>query len=52
MQRDWPYDIGDDPSFYAMRKSGGQLSWGICRQDVRNSLCPGDIVAFFFISQI
>jgi len=30
-----------------MRRFGGQLSWGICRQDVRNSLRPGDIVAFF-----
>jgi hypothetical protein len=45
--QDWPYDVGDDPSFYAMRQLGGQLSWGICRQDVRNSLRPGDIVAFF-----
>jgi len=45
--QDWPYDNGDDPSFYAARKSGGQLSWGICRQDVRNRLRPGDIVVFF-----
>ena len=45
--QDWPYDNGDDPSFYAARKFGGQLSWGICRQDVRNKLCPGDIVVFF-----
>ncbi|MBZ5694715.1 MAG: hypothetical protein LAN36_05075 [Acidobacteriia bacterium] len=45
--QDWPYDNGDDPSFYAMRKFRGQLSWGICRQDVRNRLRPGDIVVFF-----
>jgi hypothetical protein len=45
--QDWPYDVGDDPSFYAARKLGGQLSWGICRQDVRNRLSPGDIVVFF-----
>lgn len=45
--QDWPYDVGDDPSFYAARKFGGQLSWGICRQDVRNRLRPGDIVVFF-----
>jgi hypothetical protein len=44
---DWPYDSGDDPSFYAMRKFSGRLSWGICRQDVRNRLSPGDIVIFF-----
>lgn len=43
----WPYDNGDDPSFYAARKFGGHLSWGICRQDVRNRLRRGDIVAFF-----
>jgi hypothetical protein len=41
-RQDWPYDGGDDPSFYAMRKFGGQLSWGVCRQDVRNSLRPND----------
>jgi hypothetical protein len=46
--QDWPYDNGDDPSFYAARKFGGQLSWGICRQDVRNKLRPGDIVFFSF----
>jgi hypothetical protein len=45
--QDWPYDNGDDPSFYATRKFAGQLSWGICRQDVRNRLCPGDVVVFF-----
>ena len=46
-RQDWPYDNGDDPSFYAARKFGGQLSWGICRQDVRNRLRCGDIVVFF-----
>jgi hypothetical protein len=45
--QDWPYDSGDDPSFYAARKFGGQLSWGICRQDVRNRLRRGDLVVFF-----
>jgi hypothetical protein len=46
-RQDWPYDGGDDPSFYAARKFGGQLSWGVCRQDVRNNLRPNDIVVFF-----
>jgi hypothetical protein len=46
-RQNWPYDNGDDPSFYAVRKFGGQLSWGICRQDVRNRLRCGDIVVFF-----
>ena len=45
--QDWPYDNGDDPSFYASREFGGQLSWGVCRQDVRNNLRRGDIVVFF-----
>lgn len=45
--QDWPYDSGDDPSLYAARKFGGQPSWGICRQDVRNRLRRGDLVVFF-----
>lgn len=42
----WPYDVGDDPSFHAMRTLRGQLTWGICRPDIRNTLIHGDIVAF------
>jgi hypothetical protein len=45
--QNWPYDAGDDPSFYAKHKFGGQLTWGICRQDVRNQLSPDDVVVFF-----
>jgi hypothetical protein len=46
----WPEDIGDDPSFVASRnlaRRGGVLTWGVCRQDVRNRLCVGDLVIFF-----
>jgi hypothetical protein len=43
---EWPYDNGDDPSFYATRK-GGRLTWGVCRQELRNSIKPGSIVVFF-----
>jgi hypothetical protein len=43
---EWPYDNGDDPSFYVARR-GGLLTWGVCRQDVRNSIEPGSIVVFF-----
>jgi hypothetical protein len=43
---EWPYDNGDDPSFYVARK-GGPLTWGVCRQDVRNSIGRGDIAVFF-----
>jgi hypothetical protein len=34
---EWPYDNGDDPSFY-VAKHGGRLTWGVCRQDSRNPL--------------
>ena len=44
--REWPYDNGDDPSFYVARK-GGPLTWGVCRQDVRNAITIGSIVVFF-----
>lgn len=43
---EWPYDNGDDPSFYVARK-GGPLTWGVCRQDLRNSITVGSIVVFF-----
>ena len=33
----WPYDNGDDPSFY-IAKHGGRLTLGVCRQDSRNPL--------------
>jgi hypothetical protein len=46
-QGDWPLDYGDDPSFYMTRKFGVQLSWGVCRTDVRNQLKEGDVVVFF-----
>ncbi len=44
---EWPYDNGDDPSFRAMRKFGRQLTWGVCRQDVRNEISEGDVAVFF-----
>jgi hypothetical protein len=44
---EWPYDNGDDPSFYVARRHGGSLTWGICRQDVRTAIRPGSIVVFF-----
>ena len=42
---EWPYDIGDDPSFFAAR-DGGPVTWGVCRPDVRGSIRVGDVVAF------
>ena len=43
---EWPYDNGDDPSFYVSRRRG-PLTWGVCRQDIRNSIKVGSIVVFF-----
>jgi hypothetical protein len=48
---EWPYDNGDDPSFYVARK-GGPLTWGVCRQEVRNSISKGSVVVFFFFSSL
>jgi hypothetical protein len=42
----WPYDNGDDPSFYVER-NGGRLTWGVCRQELRTALRTASIVAFF-----
>jgi hypothetical protein len=45
-QTGWPYDNGDDPSFYAQHQ-GALLTWGVCRQQIRNAIRPGSIVVFF-----
>jgi len=47
----WPYDNGDDPSFYVAIK-GGLLTWGVCRQEVRNSISVGSIAAFFSFTEM
>jgi hypothetical protein len=48
MTGEWPYDNGDDPSFYAARR-GFPLTWGVCRQNTRNAktMKPGTVVVFF-----
>jgi hypothetical protein len=46
-RNEWPYDTGDDPSFFSARYFGGQVTWGICRQQVRNAIQPCDVVVFF-----
>lgn len=43
---EWPYDNGDDPSFFVARK-GGPLTWGVCRQNLRTAVRIGSIVVFF-----
>lgn len=47
---EWPYDNGDDPSFYAARHHGAPLTWGVCRPNVRTALKAGDMVAFISFS--
>lgn len=46
-RKGFPFDLGDDPSFAASARTGGPLTWGVCRTDVRNSLKKGDLVVFF-----
>jgi len=43
---EWPYDNGDDPSFYPARR-GSRLTWGVCRENIRNSIEPESIIVFF-----
>jgi hypothetical protein len=42
----WPYDVGDDPSFFSQSTTGSNLTWGVCRPQVRNRVREGDIVIF------
>lgn len=46
---DWLLDVADDPSFFSASKYAGSVTWGVCRQDVRNHLSPGDLVIFFAV---
>ena len=43
---EWPYDNGDDPSFFAARRDHGLLTWGVCRRDVRARIRVGSICVF------
>ena len=45
-QGEWPYDNGDDPSFF-VAGAGGPLTWGVCRQNLRTAIRQGSIVVFF-----
>jgi hypothetical protein len=51
-KRDWPYDYGDDPSFFCRHNLHGALTWGVCRADVRSQVQPGDVVVFFSFMKI
>ncbi len=48
---EFPYDNGDDPSFYVERH-GGRLTWGVCRPNVRSQLKVGDIAVFFSFTTV
>jgi len=48
---EWPYDNGDDPSFHVARR-GGPLTWGVCRQKLRNAILAESIVVFFAFTPI
>jgi hypothetical protein len=47
----WPYDVGDDPSFFSKVQNRSNLTWGVCRPQVRNRIQPGDIVVYFSVRQ-
>jgi hypothetical protein len=43
----WPYDNGDDPSFFSSWYLDAPLTWGVCRGDLRNKICNSSAVVFF-----
>lgn len=43
----FPYDGGDDPSFFSAGYHGAAVTWGVCRPDVRTAIRRGDWVVFF-----
>jgi len=46
-QETFPYDIGDDLSFFAASFHMGPVTWGVCRPDVRGAIKPGDWMVLF-----
>jgi len=47
----WPYDFGDDPSFYSAHTRNSPVTWGVCRRDVRRIAQPGDVLLFFSVQE-
>jgi hypothetical protein len=43
----FPYDAGDDPSFFSAAHYRGPITWGVCRRDLRCSIRKNDGVIFF-----
>jgi hypothetical protein len=48
----WQYDVGDDPSFYCAKTYENNLTWGICRRNIRNKIEKKDVVIFFCYSSV
>jgi hypothetical protein len=48
---EFPYDGGDDPSFFCARHHDGPVTWGVCRADVRSAIQRGDWIVFFSLQQ-
>lgn len=47
LKRLWPYDYGDDPAFFSREHHRANLTWGVCRPDVRTQCERDDVVVFF-----
>ena len=43
----WPFDTGDDPSFFSSWYFDANLTWGVCRGDLRNEIVEDCVVVFF-----
>jgi hypothetical protein len=43
----FPYDVGDDPTFFSAGRLGGPITWGVCRPDVRCPIRKDDGIVFF-----
>lgn len=48
---EFPYDGGDDPSFFSARHHDGSVTWGVCRADVRGAIRKGDWVVFISLQE-
>lgn len=45
-KRPWYCDLGDDPSFYCADKYNSNVTWGVCRHNVREVIDIGDEIHF------
>lgn len=45
------YDVSDDPSFLASNHFNSELTWGVCRRNVRHLIKPSDVVIFIGVNK-